>query len=266
MIPPAPPGAIVVPVTTADDGGVPLMRVEAPERMYDRDQVLGRDTASVFPTMAQANAEKVVTATQSVLGSMNFVTETELEEIKAKRGGLLRPEDGTAAPERSLWEAIQEAKEAKERAFQEGWKTMKQGQNKPLDEEEAEFLDDMMDQRREEDRRRAERERDDVEAFRMMRETMVVRAAPPRTAPGGTKRNAEKGAEKGADKGADAKRPKTGLGAAVVVRPKIVAAKRRTESKPADPEPKPEPAVDADDDDEGGLGGLLGYGSESDDE
>ena len=264
MIPPAPPGANVVPVTTADDGGVPLMRVEAPERVYDRDEVLGRDAASVFPTMAQANADKVVTATQSVLGSMNFVTETELEEIKAKRGGLLRPEDGTAAPERSLWEAIQEAKEAKERAFQEGWKTMKQGQNKPLDEEEAEFLDDMMDQRREEDRRRAARERDDVEAFRMMRETMVVRAAPPRTAPGGTKRNAEKGAEKGAD----AKRPKTGLGAAVVVRPKIVVAKRRAESKPTDPEPEPEPAAAAaaDDDDEGGLGGLLGYGSGSDDE
>ena len=208
--------------------------------MYDRDQVLGRDTASVFPTMAQANAEKVVTATQSVLGSMNFVTETELEEIKAKRGGLLRPEDGTAAPERSLWEAIQEAKEAKERAFQEGWKTMKQGQNKPLDEEEAEFLDDMMDQRREEDRRRRERTRR-RRGVQMMRETMVVRAAPPRTAPGGTKRNAEKGAEKGADKGADAKRPKTGLGAAVVVRPKIVAAKRRTESKPADPNPNPNP-------------------------
>ena len=52
----------------------------------------------------------------------------------------------------------------------------------------------------------------------------------------------------------------------MVVRPKIVAAKRRTESKPADPEPKPEPAVDAADDDEGGLGGLLGYGSGSDDE
>ena len=81
MIPPAPPGANVVPVTTADDGGVPLMRVEAPERVYDRDEVLGRDAASVFPTMAQANADKVVTATQSVLGSMNFVTETELEEI-----------------------------------------------------------------------------------------------------------------------------------------------------------------------------------------
>ena len=212
MIPPAPPGANVVPVTTADDGGVPLMRVEAPERMYDRDQVLGRDTASVFPTMAQANAEKVVTATQSVLGSMNFVTETELEEIKAKRGGLLRPEDGTAALERSLWEAIQEAKEAKERAASRRVGRRGTGPKQTLDEEEAEFLDDMMDQRREEDRRRAERERDDVEAFRMIgRRWWSDR--PPRTAPGGTKRNAEKGVEKGADKGADAKRPQDGSGA-----------------------------------------------------
>jgi hypothetical protein len=35
------------------------------------------------------------------------------------------------------------AKDAKEEEFQEGWKTMKQGHNKPLDEEEVDFLDEV---------------------------------------------------------------------------------------------------------------------------
>ena len=93
-----------------DDGGVQMVRIEQPERVYNREAVLGRDTESVFPSLAQANADKVVSATQSVLGSMNFVTETELEEIKAKRGGQLRPEDGTMEVEKSLWAVLQEVR------------------------------------------------------------------------------------------------------------------------------------------------------------
>ena len=116
-----------------DPNSVPMMRIEEPERVFDREKVLGRDAASVFPTMAQENADKVVSATQAVVGSMSFVTESELAEIKAKRGGALRPEDGTMEPEKPLWQVLQEAKDAKEEAFQEGWKTMKQGIYKPVD-------------------------------------------------------------------------------------------------------------------------------------
>ena len=169
----APPGSSVVPVTSAADGGVQLVRVEAPERVFDRDKVLGRDAASVFPSLAQTNADRVVSATQAVVGSMNFVTESELEEIKAKRGGALRPEDGTAEEQKPLWAVLQEAKEAKEEAFQQGWKTIKQGQNKPLDEDEVEFLDDVDAQAREDERRRADRDRDDVETFRLMRLSLI---------------------------------------------------------------------------------------------
>ena len=93
-----------------DDGGVQMVRIEQPERVYNREAVLGRDAESVFPSLAQASADKVVSATQSVLGSMNFVTETELEEIKAKRGGQLRPEDGTMEVEKSLWAVLQEVR------------------------------------------------------------------------------------------------------------------------------------------------------------
>jgi hypothetical protein len=69
-----------------DPHSVPMMRIEEPERVFDREKVLGRDAASVFPTTAQENADKVVSATQAVVGSMSFVTESELAEIKAKRG------------------------------------------------------------------------------------------------------------------------------------------------------------------------------------
>ena len=91
---------------------------------------------------------------------------------------LVRVEDGTAEASKPLWAVLQEAKEAKEEAFAQGWKTIKQGQNKPLDEEEIEFLDEVEDTAREEERRRLERERDDVETFRLAREIMVVKAAP----------------------------------------------------------------------------------------
>ena len=160
-----------------DPNSVPMMRIEEPERVFDREKVLGRDAASVFPTMAQENADKVVSATQAVVGSMSFVTESELAEIKAKRGGALRPEDGTMEPEKPLWQVLQEAKDAKEEAFQEGWKTMKQGIYKPVDEEEVEFLDEVADRRREEEQRLKQREQDEAEAFRLMRENRVVKKA-----------------------------------------------------------------------------------------
>ena len=79
----------------------------------------------MFPTLAQAEADKVAGVAQ-VIGSMNFVTETELEEIKERRGGPLRAEDGTAEASKPLWAVLQEAKEAKEEAFAQGWKTIKQ--------------------------------------------------------------------------------------------------------------------------------------------
>ncbi len=261
-------------VTTAADGGVPLVRVEEPERRFDRERVLGRDAASVFPTLAQAEADKVAGAAQAVIGSMNFVTETELEEIKERRGGTLRVEDGTAEASKPLWAVLQEAKEAKEEAFARGWKTIKQGQNKPLDEEEIEFLDEVEDAAREDERRRIERERDDVETFRLARETMVVKAAPER-------RNDR---ADDARLGTEPKRARRDAGAASVAahvkpanriaRAKIVAVRKGEgaaakrdggdANAAAGAAARPSATKDEAGDDGGGLGGLLGYGSESD--
>ena len=176
------------------DDSVPMVRIEQPERVYDREKILGRDAASVFPSMAQEEAEKVVSATQAIVGSMNFVTETELMEIKAKRGGALRPEDGTMEADKTLWAVLQEAKDAKQEAFEEGWKTMKQGVYKPLDDEEAEFIDEVETRKRSEERRAEEREKSEVDAFKAAREAQVIRKAKPppaAAAGGGVKRASE---------------------------------------------------------------------------
>jgi hypothetical protein len=269
-------GMTTTAVTDAADGGVPLVRVEEPERRFDRERVLGRDAASVFPTLAQAEANKVAGAAQAVIGSMNFVTETELEEIKRRRGGALRVEDGTAEASKPLWAVLQEAKEAKEEAFAQGWKTMKQGQNKPLDEEEIEFLDEVEDAAREEERRRIERERDDVETFRLQRETMVVRtAAEPLAKTGDRKRNAAASVSDGDSHGASlvrnavkrtksdvSEKPSERRAPKVSARPKIIPV-RKTETKKEEAETTEKANAD-EDDDGGGLGGLLGYGSGSD--
>jgi hypothetical protein len=253
------------------DDSVPMVRIEQPERVYDREKILGRDAASVFPSTAQEEADKVVSATQAIVGSMSFVTETELMEIKAKRGGALRPEDGTMEADKTLWAVLQEAKDAKQEAFEEGWKTMKQGVYKPLDDEEAEFIDEVETRKRLEERRKEEKEKSEMDAFKAAREAQVLRRAKPPPAAVGVKRA---GVELSGGLGAPgaSKKPKAPGGVVVVkAKPKLcVVAKGKPKPKPAEAaaaatEAEKDGGRDADADAGGALGGLLaGYGSASD--
>jgi hypothetical protein len=254
--------------TTGYNRGVPLVRVEEPERRYDVERHLGRDASSVFPAHAQAEASKVAGAAQAVMGTMNFVTESELEEIKLARGGALRVEDGTREASKPLWAVLQEAKDAKDEQIAAGWKTMKQGQNKPLDEEEVEFLDEMQETQRDTERKRVERERDDVTLFRLSRETMVVRSAEDTTqgvkaAAPSTETQGRPSHPKNAKRARDEThaKPKLAVRAKIVVVRKgettVKTAKTETEKNKTETEKK------SDDDNECGLGGLLGYGSGS---
>ena len=102
---------------------VELVREVEPERLYDREAVLGRDTSSVFPSAARDSAQADFAASVGLNGP-RFVTESELEELKALRGG--RVEDGTAsAADKPLHEVLRENKEKKEAEFQEKWRLMK---------------------------------------------------------------------------------------------------------------------------------------------
>lgn len=129
------------------------------EEVYDREEVLGRDATSVFPTESKAPAMDAE-AVKAALGSnLRFITESEvlrtmavdsrastnwgcprmvfylhwsccnlqLEAIKAERGP--RVEDGSVEPNKPLVEVLREAKEAKEAAFQAVWKSMKVGED-----------------------------------------------------------------------------------------------------------------------------------------
>eukprot|EP00775_Hariotina_reticulata_P004464 gene4464-4720_t len=103
--------------------GVDMVRLEKPEEVYDVEEVLGRDALAVFPSM-----NKDLDPTEQLkaaIGAKRFVTETELQEIKAARG--LTVDDGTLAPEKPLAEVLAERKKAKQDAFDAQWKQMKTG-------------------------------------------------------------------------------------------------------------------------------------------
>ncbi|KAI7840641.1 hypothetical protein COHA_005662 [Chlorella ohadii] len=123
----------------SDRQAVPLVRVPREEQYFDREEVLGRDAASVFPTESKKAAAQGAGLAELLGANKKFISETELQEIKSTMG--LRPEDGTIAADKPLAEVLREAKEAKEAAFQEQWKKMKQGKNRPLDEDELDFVD-----------------------------------------------------------------------------------------------------------------------------
>ncbi|KAL4423399.1 hypothetical protein ABPG77_009977 [Micractinium sp. CCAP 211/92] len=143
---------------------VELVRVPREEQYFEREEVLGRDAASVFPTEAKkAAVDNAGLAELLGAGKAKFISETELEEIKSKRG--LSVGDGTLAADKPLAEILREAKEAKEAAFQEQWKTMKQGKNRPLDDDEFEFVDSIAQAEAAARRRQREEEEAELAAF-----------------------------------------------------------------------------------------------------
>lgn len=118
-----------------------FVRVKPSERVYDRDAVLGRDATSVFPTEIAASAAADRSAAAEAIGGRTFITETELEAIKAERTGEPEASGSSSANDnRPLAVVLAENKQAKEDAFQAQWTQMKTGKNRPLDEDELEFL------------------------------------------------------------------------------------------------------------------------------
>jgi hypothetical protein len=100
----------------------------------------------------------------------------QLEELKAQRGE--RVEDGTFAADKSLAEVLQANKDAKEQAFQEVWKSMKVGKNRPLDEDEITFYDDLAKQTWRKEREESAADAEEMSAFKLAREQQLVAKAP----------------------------------------------------------------------------------------
>ncbi|UPQ97165.1 N-terminal domain of NEFA-interacting nuclear protein NIP30-domain-containing protein [Chloropicon primus] len=146
-----------------------MVRVEREEQVFEREAILGRDAESVFPTELKAASENeanaVTNAVKEALGSVKFVTESQVEEIKNKEGG-----GAGAESSKPLSQVLHERKQQKNDEFQEQWKLMKQGKNRPLDADELEFLESVEAKKRKvEDSRKAEEETE-LLAFQLARE------------------------------------------------------------------------------------------------
>ncbi|KFM27463.1 hypothetical protein F751_1240 [Auxenochlorella protothecoides] len=143
------------------------------------------------------------------------------------------------AASKPLAEVLRDAKEAKESAFQETWKQMKTGKNRPLDEEELEFFDAVAEAEALKRRREQEEEAAELDSFRRLRQEQEegLRSDPPGTGP---------------------RLPqKRGLGA--VLKPMLRRVVRK-EDDAADPPAASDPEGDT------GLAGLLGGYASSGDE
>mmetsp|Transcript_1406 Transcript_1406/g.3107 ORF Transcript_1406/g.3107 Transcript_1406/m.3107 type:complete len:149 (-) Transcript_1406:457-903(-) len=96
------------------------------ERLYDKEEVLGRDVSSVFPTESKADEDSITEAVKEAVGSVKFITEKEVEDIKSRQvdDGRVAADAGSSKP---LAQVLSERKQQKDDEFQAQWKTMKQG-------------------------------------------------------------------------------------------------------------------------------------------
>ena len=218
---------------------MPLVRVERAGQVFARAEVRGRDAAEVFPRRAAAEAEAGAAALRAAAGAVSFVTEAELVAEKEAGGG------GGAGALRPLAEVLDENREKKEAEFQEKWRTMKEGKNRPLDADEADFLEGLEAAERVRRRQAAAEEEEGLLAFQLAQaEASLCEPAAATAAPGPAPGPAP----------APAPRPAAPRGAKRPARGPQGALRVRVAKKPKQPEGAE--AGDAG----GGLLGLGGYG------
>ena len=180
----------------------------------------------------------------------------EIQEATQRRDGA----DADDGPQKPLAEILREAKEKKEQAFQEGWREMKTGKNRPLTEDELQFFDTLAEAEALKRRRENEEEAAELDAFRRAREQEQARAGEP---PSGRQDDGAMGPAVAPtapllslqkEPSRPAVKRRKALAAVVRAAPKAPAASR-TGQDPDNSDPAPT------------LGGLLGgYSSSSEDE
>jgi hypothetical protein len=100
-----------------------------------------RDIKDVFPSHSKRVLLQVATE-QGALPkeAKRFVSETEAS--RALQSTQISTEN---LPSKPLADILREQREQKQAEFEANWKLVKQGQNTPLDEDEAAFLDQLLD-------------------------------------------------------------------------------------------------------------------------
>ncbi|KAL6768209.1 hypothetical protein ACKKBF_B38210 [Auxenochlorella protothecoides x Auxenochlorella symbiontica] len=235
-----------------------MIRIPAEEQVFEREAVLGRDATSVFPTESvKAEVESRANAFKALFGDdRRFVTESELRDIQDAQNQRSAEEVAASKP---LAEVLRDAKEAKESAFQETWKQMKTGKNRPLDEEELEFFDAVAEAEALKRRREQEEEAAELDSFRRLRQEQEegLRSDPPGVLIGPAAPPPETAGRAAPQQTGPRLPQKRGLGA--VLKPMLRRVVRK-EDDAADPPAASDPEGDT------GLAGLLGGYASSGDE
>lgn len=231
-----------------------LVRIPREEQLYERKAIFGRDVSSVFPMEAQkAKQEHMKQLSEAVgLGEGRFITEKQLEELKKTRGSIV--EDGSVVRDKTLAAILAENKEKKEEEFQNVWKSMKQGKNRPLDEDDLAFVTGWQDSEHAKEQSLKIAERDEVASF----QEAVRKAAEARNQTGGNA--AEESPEEDRPRPQEARRP------LIKVKRGAVVTKRKNEPiRAGDPIKRTREVEPPDSGNANVLAGLLdGYESGSD--
>jgi len=171
----------------------------------------------------------------------------QLGAVQEGHGGY----SGEVRDSRPLADILLEQREAKQAKFEEGWKTMKTGKNRPLDEEEAGFLEQLLENEAHVHKRIMEEEKSEIQAFREAAAHAREKSKPASVAP----------KVEDSSRLSSRKRP-----SALLVKERIKVCKH--ESKGNTNETNEGKNSDDDDDDTGGvLQSLLGgYGSDGEEQ
>ncbi|KAI8106078.1 hypothetical protein M9435_000627 [Picochlorum sp. BPE23] len=142
---------------------VDLVRVVNPlDQGEDEKGGAGRRAAAeVFPRESK-KALLESAKEKGLVKDSRFVRESELGGNQEGPGGA--PREGRDS--RPLADILLEQREVKQAKFEEGWKVMKTGKNRPLDEEEAGFLEQLLENEAHVEKRIMEEEKNEIQAFR----------------------------------------------------------------------------------------------------
>eukprot|EP01025_Chloroclados_australasicus_P038701 TRINITY_DN3994_c0_g2_i1.p2 TRINITY_DN3994_c0_g2~~TRINITY_DN3994_c0_g2_i1.p2 ORF type:complete len:240 (+),score=41.32 TRINITY_DN3994_c0_g2_i1:69-722(+) len=132
-----------------------------------------RDSASVFPLQAkQLSKQKFEQAYQA----KRFVSEKQLTEDKDSQDlNQDSKEEDPVISSKPLAQVLADQKAQKEEQFQQKWRIMKQGKNRPLEDEEVEFLEGLRIKNRQQLEMIADEEKNDLETFKRARSQLVAK-------------------------------------------------------------------------------------------
>lgn len=130
-----------------------------------------RDVATVFPTEVRNSASNEVQKLEEGVKT-RFISESELKGVKESEewADYGRKEDAG----KTLAEILAGNKKRKDEEFQEHWKSMKQGKNRPLDPEDFEFVKTVFQEDFKKTKEQFEQQQQDIEEFRKAKEEVLT--------------------------------------------------------------------------------------------